>query len=66
MKSYIIFGANSDIASNLIEQLSTNNKVYAIARSFHTHTYSGKNIETIEESPESQFGFMYRGEAEGR
>ena len=30
MKSYIIFGANSDIASNLIEQLSINNKVYAI------------------------------------
>jgi NAD(P)-dependent dehydrogenase (short-subunit alcohol dehydrogenase family) len=48
MKSYIIFGANSDIASNLIEQLSINNKVYAIARSFHTHTYSGKNIEIIE------------------
>ncbi len=48
MNSYIIFGANSDIAANLIKQLSIANKVYAIARSFFTHTYSNTNIEQIE------------------
>ena len=35
MNSYIIFGANSDIALSLIKQLlDTENKVYAIARDF--------------------------------
>lgn len=48
MNSYIVFGANSDIAAKLIEELALNNKVYAIARSFSVHNYDNDNIEKIE------------------
>ncbi len=48
MNSYIIFGANSDIGSRLIEKLALNNKVYAIARNFSIHQYNNVNIEPIQ------------------
>jgi 3-oxoacyl-[acyl-carrier protein] reductase len=48
MNSYIILGANSDMAFNLINKLSLNNKIYAIARKFDVYNYEdNKNVEMI-------------------
>lgn len=49
MESYIIFGANSDIANMVITNLANmGHKVYAIARKFDKHNYQGLAIEKIE------------------
>lgn len=48
MSSYIIFGANSDIANHTISLLHANgHKIYAIARNFNSYTYSN-TITTIQ------------------
>ena len=48
MNSYIIFGANSDIALNLINQLiDAGNKVYAIARGFRNDYPRNTNLICI-------------------